>query len=224
MIRLQVGLVPWFRTDLFWGAVIVILHLVGAAVTALGHAHLILPLTPIHLVVCAGIVMAFTGEDSPWKWAFTMFLGFGAEVVGVATGLLFGEYAYGPGLGPLLLDVPMLMGVLWWILLLGTHHWSDRILSLIGRPNSPVLRAAMAATFMTVMDVIIEPVAIRAEWWIWNEGEIPLSNFVTWWIVAFGLGLLWRDVDDLKTNRLSGLLVVAYALFLGLLNLTPWTL
>ena len=75
MIRLQVGLVPWFRTDLFWGAVIVILHLVGAAVTALGHAHLILPLTPIHLVVCAGIVMAFTGEDSPWKWAFTMFLG-----------------------------------------------------------------------------------------------------------------------------------------------------
>ena len=82
----------------------------------------------------------------------------------------------------------------------------------------------MAASLMTAMDVLIEPVAVRAGWWTWSAGDIPTSNYVTWWIVAFALGLLWRDEEDLKTNRLSGLLVVAYALFIGLLNLLPWTL
>ena len=118
----------------------------------------------------------------------------------------------------------MLMGVLWWILLLGTHHWSARWLSFLKTKKMPILRAALAASLMTAMDVLIEPVAVRAGWWAWSARDIPISNYLTWWIVAFALGLLWRDEEDLKTNRLSGLLVVAYALFIGLLNLLPWTL
>ena len=207
-----------------WGAVIIILHLVGGTAAAFGFTHLILPLTPLHLAICAGIVMAFTGSESPWKWALTMFLGFGVEVIGVETGLLFGDYEYGSGLGPKVLKVPMLMGVLWWILLLGTHHWSARWLSFLKTKKMPILRAALAASLMTAMDVLIEPVAVRAGWWAWSAGDIPISNYLTWWIVAFALGLLWRDEEDLKTNRLSGLLVVAYALFIGLLNLLSWTL
>ena len=66
-----------------------------------------------------------------------MFLGFGVEVIGVETGLLFGDYEYGSGLGPKVLKVPMLMGVLWWILLLGTHHWSSRWLSFLKTKKMP---------------------------------------------------------------------------------------
>lgn len=215
---------PWWRRPFAWGAVIVILHLVGAAGTVLGYAHLLLPLTPLNLILCAGIVMSFTGDESPWRWALTMFLGFGIEVLGVATGLLFGDYSYGRGLGPQALDVPLLMGVLWWLLLLGTHHLSERLLSRKGRIASPALRAALAATMMTALDGAIEPVAIRAGWWTWHEGDIPWTNYLTWWIAAFALGMLWRDVDDLKTNRLSGLLVLVFAVFFVVLNLTPWTL
>ena len=63
----------------------------------------------------------------------------------------------------------------------------------------------MAASLMTAMDFLIEPVAIRAGWW-WSAGDIPISNYVTWWIVAFALGLLWRDEDDLNKSivRLVG--------------------
>ena len=215
---------PWWRAPFTWGAVIVILHVVGATGTALGYAHLLLPLTPLNLILCAGIVMAFTGAESPWRWALTMFLGFGIEVLGVATGLLFGDYSYGKGLGPQALDVPLLMGVLWWLLLLGTHHWSERLLSLGGRTVSPVVRAALAASMMTALDGAIEPVAIRAGWWTWHDGAIPWTNYLTWWVAAFALGLLWRDVDDLKTNRLSGLLVIVFSFFFALLNLIPWTL
>ena len=49
------------------------------------------------LTVNAAIVMAFSTHDSSWRWAFTMFLGFAVEVIGVTTGLLFGEYSYGTG-------------------------------------------------------------------------------------------------------------------------------
>ena len=213
------SLTPWWRRPLTWGAVIVIVHLVGATGTALGYAHLLLPLTPLNLILCAGIVMAFTGDESPWRWALTMFLGFGVEVLGVATGLLFGDYSYGSGLGPQALDVPLLMGVLWWLLLIGTHHLSERLLSLGGRVVSPVVRSALAATMMTALDGVIEPVAIRAGWWTWHDGEIPWTNYLTWWIAAFALGLLWRDVDDLKTNRLAGLLMLVFTLFFIVLNL-----
>ena len=71
---------------------------------------------------------------------------------------------------------------------------------------------------------MIEPVAIRAGWWTWDAGFIPWTNYLTWWVAAFGLGMLWRDVDDLKTNRLSGLLLLVFAGFFATLNLLPWTL
>ena len=215
---------PWHKSTWTWGGVIVILHLVGSAAMLMGHAETLLPLTPINLTVNAAIVMAFSTHDSSWRWAFTMFLGFAVEVIGVATGLLFGDYSYGTGLGPKVLDVPLLMGVLWWLLLLGTHHWCERGLHALGQDNRPVARAAMSATLMTAMDWVIEPVAIRAGWWTWHEGDIPWTNYATWWVAAFGLGLLWRDVEELKTNRLSGLLVCVFTLFLVLLNILPWKL
>ena len=100
----------WWRTPATWGAVIVILHVVGVTGTALGYADMLLPLTPLNLVVCAAIVMSFTGDESPWRWSLTMFLGFAIEVLGVATGWLFGDYSYGSGLGPKALEVPLADG------------------------------------------------------------------------------------------------------------------
>ena len=212
--------ISWWKTPQWWMAVMVILHAVGIAGIALGHADLLLPWTPLNLVICAGIVMAFTGDESPWRWALTMFLGFGIEVIGVTTGWLFGTYSYGTGLGPQALGVPLLMGVLWWLLLLGTHHWADRLLQ--GK-RKPFIRAAIAATFMTLLDGAIEPVAIRAGWWTWAHESIPWTNYFTWWVAAMLLGCLWRDVDDLKTNRLSGMLVLVFAVFFLSLNLIPWS-
>ena len=77
---------------------------------------------------------------------------------------------------------------------------------------------------MTALDGAIEPVAIRAGWWTWHDGTIPWTNYATWWVAAFALGLLWKDVEDLKTNRLSGLLVLVFAGFFVMLNFIPWTI
>ena len=111
------------------------------------------------------------------------------------------------GFGTQALDVPLLMGVLWWLLLLGTHHWAERLLTSSGWTASPFVRAAVAATLMTALDGAIEPVAIRAGWWTGMMEPFfgPIMRRGGW---LFALGLLWKDVEDLKTNRLSGLLVL----------------
>lgn len=212
---------PWWRASRVWVGVMVVLHLVAVVGIALGHARELMAYTPLNLMLCAGIVMAFTGSESPWRWALTMFLGFAIEVIGVTTGLLFGSYSYGNGLGPKALGVPLLMGVLWWLLLMGTHHWAARWLPQQVRP---VLRPAVAATAMTLLDALIEPVAIRAGWWSWQDGTIPWTNYLTWWLAAWAMGMLWRDVDDLKTNRPAGMLIWVFVVFFLILNILPWTL
>ena len=53
---MNVARTSWLKEPRTWGAVLVILHLVGATGVALGHADLLLPLTPLNLVVCAGVV------------------------------------------------------------------------------------------------------------------------------------------------------------------------
>lgn len=215
------AITPWWCTSRVWVGVMVVLHLVAVVGIALGHAEELMAYTPLNLVLCAGIVMAFTGSESPWRWGLTMFLGFAVEVIGVTTGLLFGSYSYGNGLGPKALGVPLLMGVLWWLLLMGTHHWAARWLPQGVRP---VLRAAVAATAMTLLDALIEPVAIRAGWWSWQDGTIPWTNYLTWWLAAWAMGMLWRDVDDLKTNRPAGMLIWVFVVFFLILNILPWTL
>lgn len=37
---------------------------------------------------------------------------------------------------------------------------------------------------MTAIDFIMEPVAIRHQFWRWNSGQIPLFNYVSWFSVA----------------------------------------
>lgn len=218
---LDASIPPWWRTSRTWVGVMVLLHIVAVVGIALGYARELMAYTPLNLMLCAGIVMAFTGAESPWRWGLTMFLGFAVEVIGVTTGLLFGSYSYGTGLGPKALGVPLLMGVLWWLLLMGTHHWTAHWLPQKVRP---VLRAAVAATAMTLLDALIEPVAIRAGWWNWHDGSIPWTNYLTWWLAAWAMGMLWRDVDDLKTNRPAGMLLWVFVLFFLLLNILPWNL
>src|SRR5210317_2015499 len=46
--------------------------------------------------------------------------GFAVELIGVQTGLLFGEYAYGSALGPKLMGVPLIIGVNWLAIVLAS--------------------------------------------------------------------------------------------------------
>lgn len=215
-IRGPLGALP------LWMALLAIIHAVGLAGVILLDADLILDLTAVNLLVSVAVILGFGHPEDAWRWALTAYLTYAFEVLGVQTGFPFGEYAYGSRLGPHLYDTPPMIGVLWLLTLMGALYWAGRwIPDHEGRPRS-LLRAALAATLMVAFDIILEPIAIRAHFWTWTGGTIPIRNYVSWWVVAFALSWAWREAHTFRTNRAAGLLLILQAAFFTGLHLLPW--
>jgi putative membrane protein len=129
----------------------------------------------------AGLVLAAGG------------IGFGAELVGVATGRPFGHYTYGPGLGAKVGGVPVLAAAAWG--LMSRPAWVTA--GLID--ERPAVRVPLAAGALTAWDVFLDPRMVRDGYWSWPAGGryegIPLSNFAGWFATALGVFSVWAALD-----------------------------
>ncbi len=206
-----------------WMGLIAFLHAVGLAGVVLYDATTVLDLTVMNLLFSTLIVLGFGDPDNGWRWALTAYATYAVEVIGVQTGFPFGDYAYGWRLGPHIYDTPPMIGVLWLVTLSGAAYWSHRLLPE-GQPRANRLsRAAVAATFMLALDLIMEPVAMMADFWNWTGDTVPLRNYVAWWTIAFALAWAWGNSRSFRTNRAAGLLLLIQATFFIGLLLLPWT-
>ena len=198
------------------------LHAVGAVGIASGYGSFFLGLTALNLLVCGGAVLWAARKNGSWHWGLGAAAGYLSEVVGVNTGLLYGNYAYGEGLGWQWAGVPLLLGLLWLLMLEGGAAWAVR---LGARDRWSI--AAVGASLMTAVDGLLEPVAIQAGWWMWDGGSPPWTNYASWWGVAFVL-LLFRPAalhrHPEAVSPAPARLFLIFALFFCLLNLFPWTL
>lgn len=166
---------------------------------------LFLGLTPINLLLTL-VVLAWGHPKVDFKlilgFILAFLIGFFIEVAGVHTGMLFGEYTYGDPLGWKMFDVPLLIGVNWFLLAYASLGTASLML------NNKWLQWALAALIMVSLDFFIEPVAIELDFWDWTGGHIPIRNYIMWFITAFvvqmGLGLL-----GLKTNNKLALVIMA---------------
>lgn len=114
-----------------------------------------------------------------WIWAAAAYaFTFAVEATGVATGLIFGEYAYGAGMKVQWLGVPLVIALNWTLLTLGVNDLAARLF------RSPWLIALSAGLLIAVYDWFIEPVAIRLDYWSWAAAEVPLRNYIAWAAVA----------------------------------------
>lgn len=214
-IRGPLGTVP------AWLGLIGFLHCVGMAGVVWYDAATILDLTVFNLLFSTAVVLGFGHSDDAWRWVLTAYITYAVEVIGVHTGFPFGDYVYGTRLGPSLYEVPPMIGVLWLLTLSGTMYWSQQWVPQQGR-QFDMRRAAITATLMVAMDLIIEPVAIRTGYWQWSGDTIPVQNYIAWWFIAFALAWGWRHTMTFRTNRAAGwLLVVQTLFFIGIL-LLPW--
>src|SRR4051812_16832008 len=80
-------------------------------------------------------------------------LGFGTELVGVATGRPFGRYAYADGLGPRVGGVPLLAGAAW--AMMARPAWVAA--GHAAGPGRRALRVPLAAAALTAWDVFLDP-------------------------------------------------------------------
>ena len=196
--------------------IVSILYLVGIAGMAIPEIRPYFQyLTPFHLLMTVGVMLLF---HSDWNKQFLIFaaaawtLGYGSEALGVHTGFPFGNYAYGPVLGVQLLEVPLMIGVNWLILVYLTGSILNRLIS------KDWLAAILGAFMMVLIDFAIEPVAIALDFWSWEGNEIPLSNYLGWLGVAFIIHMIYRKLQFKKENKISFFLLFNLTAFFVILN------
>ena len=108
-----------------------------------------------------------------------------AELVGVHTGRLFGDYAYADSLGPAIGGVPLVIPLAWTMF----AHPAVCAASRLARGAPRILVAAWA---LASWDVFLDPQMVGAGHWTWYDvgahlpgvGDVPLTNFGGWLAVA----------------------------------------
>jgi len=172
--------------------------------------------TPLTLLLTAVLLFAFQPKRGAAFWSFAitvMVLGFVAEVIGVNTGRVFGHYTYGDTLGPKLLDaqplvgVPPLIGLNWLVL----TYVCGILARYVPLPELP--RTLLAALLMVGLDVCMEPIAGRYDFWHWTADVIPMQNFRDWFIFACILQMLFNRAGFAKFNPLVPLVYLTQLLF-----------
>ena len=144
--------------------------------------------------------------------AFCFFIGMTAEIIGVQTGLLFGDYFYGPNLGFKVFGVPLIIGLNWIILLICSASFFTKI-------KSRSIRVFVSAGLMVVMDYLMEPVAVELNFWTW-KGDIPIYNFICWFILSLLLHFIYDILNLNAPNKYARFLFCILALFFVILNFT----
>lgn len=165
--------------------ILIVLHVVGLYGLNSSASDWFLSLTPLNLLITfiASLLLVSKGEPSSLiPMLIIAFVGgFAAEYVGVHTGILFGDYSYGDGLGPKWEGIPWAIGMNWSMLILITRSLANRIV------KSTWTQVLLAAILMVLLDLLIEPVAPALDYWSFEGGLAPLSNYVGWLLVAFTL-------------------------------------
>jgi uncharacterized membrane protein len=181
---------------------------------------LFIAMTPFSLLLSYALLFWHAPERDR---SFTYFLlsafglGFFSEVLGVNTGFPFGDYAYGSVLGPKLWATPLLIGINWTLVTYTANEVVRRYLPDSGSLWLPLL---LGAALPTLLDVLIEPVAIDLGYWTWANGGLPdWRNYAGWFAVSLLISLGYRKWIRGAFNPLAPWLWYLQVLFFAVLGL-----
>jgi putative membrane protein len=72
---------------------------------------------------------------------------------------------------------------------------------------------------MTGFDFVMEPVAVKTGMWSWASDEVPLQNYLGWFIVS-ALVISGFELLKIKTdNKIAGRIFILQFIFFVFLNL-----
>jgi len=153
---------------------------------------------PAFLFVAALLTFFLTSPGWRRHLLVAGIIGMAAEFAGLNWGYPFGSYSYTGVLYPSVLGIPLAIGCAWLILFAYAREMLSRLKTYTW------LRPVIGAFWMMASDLLIDPVAVGPlEYWVWSYGGlyygIPVSNFAGWFIVSFGLFLIFRQSP--RTNR-----------------------
>ena len=204
----------------------ILFHVSGAIGMHTNSREWFITMTPFTLIFM-GLLLIATDLSEPSKLLKTFItayiIGYLAEFIGVNTGLLFGEYIYGIALGIKVAEVPLMIGFLWFMSIFGIGNLVNlslkklKILQATDWKNR-FLTINIAAVLTMIFDIILEPAAISLGYWNWENGNIPIFNYISWYMVSAIIYLYyfhWHG--DTPVNKFSiGLIMIQTVFFMVL--------
>ena len=192
--------------------VVSILYIVGIAGTAIPFTReLFMALTPAVLLLSFAFLLWFhvPGFDKKTTIIFAVIFlsSYLVEVAGVKTGQIFGAYSYGKGLGPKLLDTPLMIGLNWLLLVYCTSVILEKV------PAGFIVKITGASLLMVLYDLVMEQVAPEMDMWSFDGGTVPLRNYVSWFILALIFHSILRFAGIRITNRFAPFIFFCQAIF-----------
>ena len=178
-----------------------------------------LSLTPLNLLVNATLLLLNHQKGTNKQWLVFLIIaviGYFIEVIGVTTGVIFGDYFYKTTLGWKLFETPLIIGVNWMLLTYGVVY-------TIGVKIKNTIGIAFASAFVLVaLDILIEPVAIKYDFWIWKQAIVPFKNYIAWFFISFILCYIVAHYKSVSKNNFAPYLLVMQFIFFGIFNFMIW--
>ena len=211
-------------------AIAVLFHVIGLVGLLYFDKGFFLQSTSFNLLLMLVLLLWTQREKNKYFFLFLLAcfsIGITVEITGVHTRVLFGDYTYGNVLGPEVQDVPIMIGVNWFIIIyccgISIHTLLmmaiNRISTNTGK-NPMVLKALSViidgATLAVFFDWLMEPVAVKLGYWTWNgDGSIPFYNYVCWFLVSICLLTIFHFAKFNKQNKFAvNLLLIQLMFFL----------
>ena len=211
----------WMKNPFRWAIFFAVLvHFSGALGIAFFSPAFFVPFTPVNLFL---MLLLLILHEQPIHFRFVqaflmaVVVGMTTEMIGVNTGLLFGDYSYGEVFGRKLFGVPVLIGINWFCVVFAAHvvaiKFSDKL-----KGKFPV--ALLTAAIATAFDWIMEPVAMKLGFWNWSDGTIPLFNYVSWFVISFAVSTAFGYLKIQSNNKFAPYFLMIQALFFLFLRFT----
>lgn len=135
------------------------------------------------------------------------------EAIGTTTGLIFGQYYYGQVLGFKVFEVPLIIGLNWVVVILGSTYLASRV------TKNKFLLASLAGLIAVFFDFFLEPNAIKLGYWTWPNNIIPLQNYVAWFFITFAFSFVYLQFFRLRETARAGWCMVYQIGFFAVLLL-----
>ena len=209
--------IDWKNKIFLTKAILIIYFSVGVAGMIWNlTADLFTRLIPLTLLASIAVLLAF---HSKWEkrhilvFALIALLGYLIEVAGVLTGVIFGEYLYHDALGFKVFGTPPIIGINWLMLIYAVY-------GIFEFQRLPAwLKILGGASLMVAYDIILEPVAITLKMWSWGGGDIPIQNYIAWFVISV-VFLVMMHLAKVRTNNpISKYLFMVQLVFFMVLNI-----
>jgi putative membrane protein len=212
----------WMKNPLHWAIFLAVLvHFSGAIGIAFFKPSFFVPFTPVNLFLM--LLMLILNEQPinlRFVQAFFMavVVGMITEMIGVNTGLLFGDYSYGEIFGRKLFGVPVLIGINWFCIVYASYVIAMSIHRK--QPSGKAIVALLTASIATTFDWVMEPVAMKLGFWNWADGQIPVFNYISWFVISFAVSVAFGFLKIGANNKFAPYFLMIQVLFFLFLRFT----